>query len=462
MATGWGSLGEALGGGIDRDGAFEQGRLRTAQTESALGLARQRQLENMAKEAQAKATERLREQEAKLGVGSTDMSLVDLFEAGAGNWDQVTGGRGNLQDQGFVDVLGDKDAALGDQFSAGQALQRKVLPKMNVTGDVYENLMDPAAGLALTPAGTSNAAVDRATENLRNVQAGDPDYRNWGSPSSTGPGPNGIKPPSGYMENPAYNPELPIGEGNYPLLDMRPPTQGSREAVFNERQMMSMAQAIPDLVNTMLLPATANTGIFGIGSRPGESIIQSSVDALRNTLASETVRAYETQSAQTARGLAWIESNGLSPSEAIMKSFESLIIRPGDSGFDALRKLANMRQTVDQMVVVKQSNPRIPKVMRDEMLRLQAQLHQALPFTVEDVNLLQFKPGKYRTLGDVAKEKGLMGSAAPATAPAAPGAEPAPTTMSFATEAEAEAAEAAGRLQKGTRITIGGIPGTWQ
>ena len=44
MATsGWETLGNVLAGGIDTEGAYEKGRLRTAQTESALGLARQRQ-----------------------------------------------------------------------------------------------------------------------------------------------------------------------------------------------------------------------------------------------------------------------------------------------------------------------------------------------------------------------------------------------------------------------------------
>jgi hypothetical protein len=46
------------------------------------------------------------------------------------------------------------------------------------------------------------------------------------------------------------------------------------------------------------------------------------------------------------------------------------------------------------------------------------------------------------------------------TAPgAAPAAGAAPT---FANEAAAEAAEAAGQLKKGTRVIIGGQPGTWQ
>jgi hypothetical protein len=57
MATGWEQLGEVLGGGVDRAGAFEEGRMHSAKTEGALQLARERQLENIAREAESKARE---------------------------------------------------------------------------------------------------------------------------------------------------------------------------------------------------------------------------------------------------------------------------------------------------------------------------------------------------------------------------------------------------------------------
>lgn len=62
---------------------------------------------------------------------------------------------------------------------------------------------------------------------------------------------------------------------------------------------------------------------------------------------------------------------------------------------------------------------------------------------------------------DVRKRMERIAAAAPPAAPNAPAA-PSAGGMSFATEAEAEAAAAAGRLKPGTKVVIGGVSGTWQ
>lgn len=48
--TGWGALGNVLGGGIDREGAYLEGRYRSAQTESALSNARKAQADAIKQE----------------------------------------------------------------------------------------------------------------------------------------------------------------------------------------------------------------------------------------------------------------------------------------------------------------------------------------------------------------------------------------------------------------------------
>lgn len=48
--AGWASLGNVLGGGIDREGAYLEGRYRSAQTEGALATARRNQVEAIAQE----------------------------------------------------------------------------------------------------------------------------------------------------------------------------------------------------------------------------------------------------------------------------------------------------------------------------------------------------------------------------------------------------------------------------
>jgi hypothetical protein len=255
--------------------------------------------------------------------------------------------------------------------------------------------------------------TQQATAELRRVQAGDPDYT---TVSGGGSGPGGMKAPNNFMPNPAYDPAQPMSTTNAPFVPIpgspadpnAPAPAGSRESVFNERMFLSAAQTIPDVANLMRLPATANTGVMGIGSRPGDSIVQSSVDALRNSLSGDVVRSFERQAGQLARGLAWMEANGLAPSEAVINSYQQgYTLRPGDTGFDAMLMFGNIRQTVEQMARVKLANPRIPQVMKDELVRLRDELRTAIPFLPEDVIRLQYGDGKYKTMADVMEEKGL-------------------------------------------------------
>jgi hypothetical protein len=460
--SGWGSLGEVLGGGIDTAGAYEQGRLRTAQTESALGLARERQLENMAREAKAKAIERAREQEARLGVGSTDMSLVDLAEAGFGNWDQVSQGRGNLQIQGFRDTLADKDAALGDQFAAGQGVQGRVLPRMEVTGGVYENLMDPEAGLRPTPTGAADIALAEA-------RANDPDLRQWGSPSSTGPGPNGEKIPLGYDLNPNYDPTKPPGEGNYKFIDSRQPAQGtlgSIERRFITRVTGAAAQTLGDVEAFLSLPANISVGRFGgsAGMKNEHNMMDALMYQAKYQMTPEEANMYNAALGGFGEQMRILEAQGMRGAASTASQFDALRFEAKDSQFTRLWKMARVRQTLENALEPNLANSALPEQEKAFIRDIITKSRQMIPFTVKDV--AEYRREQLRdpnaTLGEMLEsnvQKGL-GGAQPATA--TPGAAPAPTVMDFATEAEAEAAEAAGRLKKGTRITIGGVPGTWQ
>lgn len=281
-----------------------------------------------------------------------------------------------------------------------------------------------------------------------------------------------MKPPNNFMRNPAFNPAQPMTTENPPFVPIpgspadpnAPAAPGSREAVFNERVFQAVAQTIPDVTNMLLLPSTANTGVFGIGERPGKSVTQASIDALRNTLSGEVVRAYEQQVQQLGRNLAQIESNGLQPSTAFINSYDNLVLRPGSTGFDALRSFANVRQTIDQSIRVKMANPRVPSAQKELLREFNAEIQRAIPFTVEDVQRLQFGDGRYQTMADVVKEKGFgtPSIGAQGAQPAAPASAGATPPREFASEAEAEAAAARGELQPGTKVVVGGIPGMWQ
>jgi hypothetical protein len=434
MATGWETFGNVLGGGIDRAGAFEQGRLRTAQTESALGLARQRQLENVSLEAKNRAQEQLRESLAKSGMlppEQVDLAAnVTIGELGS-DFNSTMSGLETGQEMGMRRTLADPTADPAVRQLAGQGVQGKVLNPYEVQGNMVNDLRTPDVAPVPTELGEAMIGSDEALTNLRTVQAGDPDYSTVsGSGGATAPGGIG-KPPAGYILNPEYDPAAPIGQGNYPYLDARQPVMGARESSFFNRVYGSAVAMERDLSNLMRMPLGTSIGMLGVG--PAAQAGTPSTDALAGLLKYQ-ISAPETQAYNAAlggmnRALSFIEGQGLVGSNTIAESYDTLLLRPGESLEMAMYKMAQMKQTVVAGLEPHIANPRVPFEQKDAINKLIDKLNTSIPFEVEDVIALQF--GKARSLREASEQRirreagGAVPGAAPAPAPA-PAAPPAP------------------------------------
>lgn len=438
MATtsGWQAVGNVLGGGIDREGAFEEGRLRTARTENALLQARERQLKNIAAEKQAKALDEADAAMAAAGIDPVQARLLKNIALGGYGTDFSAGMTGLAKNQeiDYRNVLGNPDAPLGEQFAAGQAVQGKMLNPLEMmgTGDFVDIRALPPAGqkpdLGTTPLGESLIAENESTVgsnealvNLRNVQAGDPDYTTVsGGGTAGGPG----KPPAGYVPNPAYDPTKPIGEGNFAFVDARQPVMGAREAVFFNRIVGGAKNAEQTIRNIVDLPVGASAGTFGIGSKPGANLFTAGVDTLRNAVTSQDVQTYNTMIAGLDANLAQIEGHGLAASDAFRGQYDRLALREGDTEFTRLRKLAEMAQTIESGLDPYLSNPRVPEQQKQYISAVLAAVRKTIPFTHEDIAKLEVAPGT-ATLGSLIKQKGLdkgAGGTPGGPAPAAPAA----------------------------------------
>jgi hypothetical protein len=419
MASGWETLGSVLGGGVDKTGAYETGRLRTAQTENALIQARNRQLEGVSLEAKNKARTEAEDVLVKSGRSPEEARLLATIMNGEMGADYKAGTEGllNTQEQGFRDTLGNPEAPLGEQFAAGQGVQGKVLnPYDTVGAGGYADLRNPDAGVQNTPLGESMIAENDATTNLRNVQAGDPDYSTVsGGGTVGGPG----KPPAGFVANPTFDPAKPVGEGNYAFTDARSPVMGAREAVFFNRIVGGAKNAQQTIENIVKLPVGASAGVLGIGSKPGDSMWKAGVDTLRNTVSEQTVQTYNTMIAGLDANLAQIEGHGLATSDSFRGQYDRLALREGDTEFTRLRKLAEMAQTIESGLDPYLNNPRIPPQQRQYIQEVIAAVRRTIPFTHGDVAALETAPGVV-TLGDLIRNKGLDQPAAPAAPRAAP------------------------------------------
>lgn len=446
MATnGWETFGSVLGGGIDRAGAFEQGRLRTAQTESALQLARERQLSNVASEKKAKA---LDEADLTMAAAGIDPAVARVHQTmmitGAGS-DFAASAQGMLRNQeyGNRETLANPEAPLGAQFAAGQGVQGKVLPQYNVTGGVYEDLLSNDMGLQATPVGESTIAANAALENLRNVQAGDPDYQNWGSPSSGGGGPAGIKAPTGYRVNPNFNPELPPGQDNLELLpltggpadlDFGGGPLGSIERRFIGRVAAAAENTIDDLEYFMSMSPTASVGRFGgsAGMKTEATLAGALMYQAKYQMTSQEENEYNAALGGFSEQLRTLESQGVRGAASIANQFDAMRFEPKDSLETRMVKMARVRQTVENGLAPNLANSSLPAREREYLQGIVQRVARVIPFTPIDVN--EWRRAKRAnpnaTLGETltrrVNEATGNAPAVPGAAPATPGA--APTT----------------------------------
>ncbi len=435
MATGWGTLGSVLGGGIDREGAYEEGRLHTAQTEAALGRARDLQLKNIADAAQQKKREGFRTALAKSGqVAPEQIDLMDAVVGGGLGSDFSSGMTGlkTGQEIGNRNVLGDASAAPADQFAAGQAVQGKVLNPYDMVGQSeYTDLRAGAPGLETTPLGDSLIAENNATTNLRNVQAGDPDYKTVSGAGTAG---GVVKPETGYYANPAYDPSRPNDPANPMVLPVTggskdpnaPPKLGVNALAQFARVLNAAGNTALDLGNIMEMPSGASTGIFG---KPGTSLMAMIPGNLTNVVSPTEVQEYRAIIGTLGEQLATIERMGMRGSAGLSAQFDNLALLPTDTVFTKMLKLAQMRQTVENGMDTLISLNAMPPDMEQRAVQLRDTVSKSVPFTPRDVFELQKSEKPGMTLGELLAQKKFTQpvSAAPAkgatpAAPAAPAA----------------------------------------
>jgi hypothetical protein len=178
MAEGFRRLGEALlGGDIDREGAFLEGQtvgsqinLRRSQTTSALALARERQ-------SKARLQEQEAEQKAQLGdafiAAGLDPKLASLVASGTNNFEQVTGGLGDIAEQGFRSNIADVSLPFEERQAAAQAVQGTVAKPVQFGpgGELAVDVFNPQRGIQTTSTGEAQIGADNALAGSRNSKA---------------------------------------------------------------------------------------------------------------------------------------------------------------------------------------------------------------------------------------------------------------------------------------------------
>lgn len=182
-----------------------------------------------------------------------------------------------------------------------------------------------------------------------------------------------------------------------------------RNAIMIGRSLTSAMDATSDLKNVVELPITIDTGMFG-GRRQGPGLMAATKEILANTVTAEDAQAYNTAMAGLERSLGGLATGGLAVSDNVMHQFGQLKIEKGDTNLIKLRKIATMRQNVDNGLDGLLSNPQLGDDQRKQIEDLKTNLATFVPWTVHDVNQLEFSKDPNLTVAQFAKAKGVGGS----------------------------------------------------
>jgi hypothetical protein len=243
--------------------------------------------------------------------------------------------------------------------------------------------------------------------------------------STTATGPGGVRAPSGFVDNPNFDPNLPedsktnprwmAGTGG-PQDPNTPGKLGVRERQVVGRITNAGFQTASDLENLMSIPAQASTGFLGtgMGAAPSVSVLDATAGQLKYALAPEEVRDYQRILSGLSRQMMALETMGMAGTQQMADSYDSLMFRNYDTIEDKMMSLALMRQTTENgLRTVITINP-LSDDSKKELQGVMARMATAVPFTVEDVLALRY--GKRESLGSAIQGSGITPAAAPAAA----------------------------------------------
>lgn len=190
------------------------------------------------------------------------------------------------------------------------------------------------------------------------------------------------------------------------------------QAMMSQRIMSAADLGSQSLQNIMELKIGGSAGgPFGIGSSPGKSVMQTTIDDLRNRVAPQEAQSMNVMFTGLARNLGTIEAQGgLQGAQSFSEQIKNGIqIRDGDTVMTALTRMAEASQIIHKGTEVYLANPKVDpqvkQVIQDSLTKLEA----SIPFTVHDITMFQRAQEKNPglTFGQYAQLKGLGNDAKP-------------------------------------------------
>lgn len=160
---------------------------------------------------------------------------------------------------------------------------------------------------------------------------------------------------------------------------------GGRSVVYNGRIIASGNEIAAALHNITALPVGSNTGFLGYGKSEGSGLLSSGIAGLKNELNPDEIKTYNTMWTGVSRNLGTLETSGLATTGNLVASIDKLQFVPGDNGYNALRKLAEVRQVVDAALEPKLQDPAVPPQQKQFIQGVLDKVKEAVPYTHADL-----------------------------------------------------------------------------
>jgi hypothetical protein len=381
--------------------AYEEGRMRTAQTEKALAEARLKQLERTSLEAQERAWQGY--EQALADAGDENAPLIAIMSrAGGGNASQLMQARLGAQEHDLRKGVADTGTEPEQRHRNLQAIEGKPSPDVAAIGTgMFADLTAADQTPQATALGESmideNAASAASTEQLGLLRE---DQRlNPARYQSGGAAAGGIKPGAHYMLNPNFDPAQPPSEANQPVMPIPggkedPNTRGKmgvRERQVVARVLNAAANNAADLSNIVEMPSGASSGVLGSGmfAEQGIGIMDAVVSQMKQKLSPEEVDNYNAMLGGLTSSMVTLERMGMQGTSGLAEEFGALVFRPDDTIERKMLKLALIRQSTENAVeTVKAVNPLPPDSVAFADATMEA-VRRAVPYTPRDVIELQ-------------------------------------------------------------------------
>jgi len=188
-----------------------------------------------------------------------------------------------------------------------------------------------------------------------------------------------------------------------PTRIAKPMDVTGRENQTNQRILQDMADATKDIGNAMALPMSVSTGLFG-GRKQGGSLFSAAKEVLINEVTPQDVQDFQTAMVGVGRAIAGMQTQGMQVSDALLNRMDKMDLKEGDTYLTKMRKMATLRQHVDNAMEVFLANPRVGDDQKNLAKELMGELHQAVPFTVPDVTKLENSKNPQMSMTEVASQ----------------------------------------------------------